>query len=123
MKVRLNTLVLQALMDKAIKGASQNKMIPLTSLLEIELKEGALTLTTTDATNTLKVFAKGIKGDDFRVVVPADLFHKLVSKVTTEHIILELKENSLEVVGNGTYQLDLLLDEDGTLVKFPEYEF
>ena len=123
MKVRLNTLVLQALMDKAIKGASQNKMIPLTSLLEIELKEGVLTLTTTDATNTLKVFAKGIKGDDFRVVVPADLFHKLVSKVTTEHITLELKENSLEVVGNGTYQLDLLLDEDGTLVKFPEYEF
>ena len=25
MKVKLNTLVLQALMDKAIKGASQNK--------------------------------------------------------------------------------------------------
>ena len=123
MKVKLNTLVLQALMDKAIKGASQNKMIPLTSLLEIELKEGVLTLTTTDATNTLKVFAKGIKGDDFRIAVPVDLFHKLVSKVTTEHITLELKENSLEVVGNGTYQLDLLLDEDGTLVKFPEYEF
>ena len=62
---------------------------------------------------------KGTKGDDFRVVVPADLFYKLASKVTTEHITLELKENSLEVVGTGTYQLDLLLDEDGNLGKIP----
>lgn len=123
MKLKLSTTLLQGLMDKAVKGASQNKMIPLTSLLEIEQKDGRLTLTSTDATNTLKVFAGGMEGEDFRVVVPIDLFHKLISKMTVNHVTLELKENSLEVSGNGKYQLDLLLDEDGSLVKFPEYNF
>jgi DNA polymerase III sliding clamp (beta) subunit (PCNA family) len=123
LKLTLSTALLQDLTNKAIKGASQNKMIPLTSLLEIELKERRLTLTTTDATNTLKVFANGVEGKDFRVVVPVDMFHKLISKTTVEFITLILKKNSLEVLGNGRYQLDLLLDEDGSLVKFPEYAF
>lgn len=123
MKLKLKTLKLQEMVSKAIKGASNNKMIPITGLMAIVLKKGVLTLITTDATNTLKVMEKDIEGDDFYVVVQADIFSKLVAKITTETITLTLKENSLEVKGNGTYSIELPLDEEGQLIKFPEYKF
>lgn len=123
MKLKLKTLKLQEMVSKAIKGASNNKMIPITGLMAIVLKKGVLTLITTDATNTLKVMEKNIEGDDFYVVVQADIFSKLVAKITTETITLTLKENSLEVKGNGTYSIELPLDEEGQLIKFPEYKF
>lgn len=123
MKLKLKTLKLQEMVSKAIKGASNNKMIPITGLMAIVLKKGVLTLITTDATNTLKVMEKGIEGDDFYAVVQADIFSKLVAKITTETITLTLKENSLEVKGNGTYSIELPLDEEGQLIKFPEYKF
>lgn len=123
MKLKLKTLKLQEMVSKSIKGASNNKMIPITGLMAIVLKKGVLTLITTDATNTLKVMEKDIEGDDFYVVVQTDIFSKLVAKTTVETIVLTLKENSLEVKGNGTYSIELPLDEEGQLIKFPEYKF
>lgn len=123
MKLKLKTLKLQEMVSKSIKGASNNKMIPITSLMAIEFKDDMLTLITTDATNTLKIMAKDIEGDEFYVVVQTDIFSKLVAKTTTESITLTLKENSLEVKGNGTYNIELPLDEEGQLIKFPEYKF
>ena len=55
MKLRLETIVLQEMVAKAVKGAANNKMIPITSLMAIELKDNRLVITTTDASNTLKI--------------------------------------------------------------------
>lgn len=123
MQLKIKTQELQDTLSRAIKGASYNKMIPITSFLAIELEEGNLTLTTTDASNTLKVSKKGVEGDYFYVVVHADIFSKLVAKTTSENITLTLKENSLQVKGNGTYSIELPTDENGELIKFPEYTF
>lgn len=120
MKLTVQTSLLQQLVAKAVKGASNNKMIPITSLMAIEYKNGLLTLTTTDATNTLKVFQKVPEQPDLYVVVPADIFSKLVARTTTENITLELKQDSLEMCGNGKYNLNLPLDEGGNLIRFPE---
>ena len=49
--------------------------------------------------------------DSKNVEVQAELFSKLVAKTTTETITLTLKESSLEVKGNGTYNIELPLDE------------
>lgn len=123
MKFKVTTQVLQDMVAKAVKGATNNKMIPITSLLAIELKEGVLTLTTTDGTNTLKVIKPDVIGDDFYAAVPEDIFSKLVSKTTTDSISLTLLENCLEVKGNGTYRIELPLDEEGKLIKFPNIVF
>lgn len=113
MKLVVKTLLLQELMAKAIKGVSNNKMIPITWLIAIELKNNQLTLTTTDATNTLKVSAKDVEGEDFYVTVQADIFSKLVAKMTSDHITLKVTESGLEVVGNGKYNIEIPLDEEG----------
>jgi DNA polymerase III sliding clamp (beta) subunit (PCNA family) len=107
------------MVSKAMKGASCNKMIPLTGLMAIELKGYALTLITTDATNYLYVREDKVEGDDFYVVVQADMFAKLISKLTCEKVSLELKDNILIVKGNGKYSIELPLDEEGELIKYP----
>lgn len=123
MELKLKTLKLQEMVSKSVKGASNNKMIPITSLMCIELKDNVLTLTTTDATNYLQIIERKVEGEDFYVVVPSEVFSKLVAKTTSETMTLVLKENALEVKGNGTYLIELPLNEEGKLIRFPQYKF
>lgn len=120
MKMTINTSTLQNIVAKSMKGASCNKMIPLTGLMAIELKDHCLTLITTDATNYLYVREDKVEGDDFYVVIQAEMFSKLISKLTCEKVSLELKDNILMVTGNGKYSIELPLDEEGELIKYPD---
>ena len=120
MKLTTNTSTLQTMVAKSMKGASCNKMIPLTSLMAIQLKDHTLTLITTDATNYLYVKADKIDGDDFYVVVQAEMFSKLISRLTCEKVSIELKENALNVKGNGSYSIELPLNEEGELIVYPD---
>ena len=112
----------QDMVSRASKGASENKLIAITSMICIELKDNVLTLTTTDTANYLKVIADKVEGDDMYAVVNVDLFSKLIAKMTSESITIKMTENSLEVKGNGTYNIPLETDEDGP-VQYPAYKF
>lgn len=117
--LQMKTTKLQEMLARAIKGAGNNKLVPITNLLALELKDGQLIITTTDGSNYLYVRDK-VEGDDFYVCVPIEKFPKLIARLTCEDVTLDLKESYLEVVGNGTYQIDFQLDEDtGEMVKFP----
>lgn len=120
MKLTVTTSLLQNMVAKSMKGASCNKMIPITSLMLIQLKDHVLTLLTTDATNYLYVREEKVDGDDFYVVVQAEMFSKLISRLTCETVTLELKENSLNVKGNGNYSIELPLNEEGELIVYPD---
>lgn len=120
MKMTINTSTLQNMVAKAMKGASCNKMIPLTGLMAIELNDHFLTILTTDATNYLYIHEDKVEGENFYVVVQAEMFSKLISKLTCEKVSLELKDNILMVKGNGKYSIELPLDEEGELIKFPD---
>jgi len=119
MKLTLKTEKLQELVSRAIKGCSNDKMIPLTGLMSIEVSEHRLTLATTDATNYLFITEDKILTDDFSVVVTAETFSKLIARMTSENVTLELVGEVLNVTGNGEYKIELPLDEEGELIKFP----
>ena len=119
MKIKLKTEKLQELVSRAVNGCSNNKMIPITGLMSIELSDNKLTLATTDAINYLFVSEDKIDGDDFNVVVQAETFSKLISRMTAEYVTLELVGEELRVTGNGEYKIELPLDEEGELIKFP----
>ena len=120
MQLNIKTEKLKEMVSKAIKGASNNKLIPITSLMCIQLESGTFTITTTDATNYLYVKEEKVSGDDFYVVIEVDQFSKLISRLTCEEVNLTLKDNSLEVKGNGTYNIALPLDENGSMIKYPD---
>ena len=120
MQIKLNTTKLKEMVSKAIKGASLNKMIPLTGLMSIKLFNHNLILITTDATNYLYIRECGIEGEDFEIVVGVDVFSKLISKLTCETVTLTVDGDKLTVIGNGRYAIELPVDENGNLIKYPD---
>lgn len=122
MQIKMKTQKLQEMVAKAVKGSSNNKMIPITSLMSIEFGgTGSLVITTTDASNFLKISDTAAEGTPFAAVVPTELFSKLVAKTTTEFITLTLDNNVLQVKGNGKYDIEVALDENGAMIPFPTY--
>lgn len=119
--LKLKTKKLQEMTQRAMKGASNNKILPLTGMLAISLKNNVLTLATTDFSNYLEIREDKVEGEDFYVVVQADIFSKLVGKLSTEEVSLDVQGNVLVVKANGQYKLELPADEDGSLVQFPNY--
>lgn len=126
MQLTIGAEKLKEMVLNAIKGASNNRMVPITGLIGIEVKNNTLTLSTTDASNHFRVRTP-LENDDFYAVIQAELFSKLVQKITTEKISLikneELGDNSLEIHGNGVYKMELPLDETGQPIRFPEFVF
>lgn len=120
MKLIINTLKLQEMVAKAVKGASNNKMLPITSLIAIQLQNNRLTLITCDASNYLYIREDGIEGDDFYAVVNVDTFSKLIARMTSDNITLELLDSSLQITGNGKYMIELPLDEEGNAIRYPD---
>ena len=116
--MKINAEKFKSMVSKAMKAVSNNKMIPITQLMNISVSDNKLTLITTDATNYLYVI-DDIEADDFNVTVSADIFGKLVSKMTSDNITLTLDNNTLEVTGNGAYTIELPLDENGNIIEYP----
>lgn len=119
MKITLKTEKLQEMVSRAVKGCGNNNGIAMTSYLSIELSGHNLILTTSDASNYLYIMEDKVEGEDFKVVVEAEKFAKLISRTTTENISLEIVGEELNVEGNGKYRIELPLDEEGRLVKLP----
>lgn len=89
------------------------------SLIAISLKEGVAKLEITNreyyVSNNISV---DISDEDFYAVVKADLFLRLIPKLTTKQVELKLVNNSLEINSNGKYNLPLIYEGD-TLINIP----
>ncbi len=119
--LQTETKTLQEMVDKSIHCVSNNKLIPLTSLISLSVKDKTFTLITTDATNYFYVSAPGLcPVDDFEFSVFADTFVRLIQKMTSEKVTLSLDGNILIIEGNGTYKMELPLNEQGQPIKFPK---
>lgn len=119
MSVSINTKKLQEMLSRASKGVGNNKLIPITSLVCVEVKDNILTLITTDATNYLYI-KDIVDTDDFYAVIDADKFTKLVSKMTCENVTLSMSDMGyVKVKGNGNYKIELPVDEDGKAIRYP----
>ena len=115
--LEIKTETLQMMVNKAVRGASNNKLVPLTSYMRVRVSPNAFSLLTTDGMNYLEV-STDIEGESLTAVVLADTFTRLVRKLTGATVKLSLTDKYLVVECNGTYKLELLLDDDGNPVDF-----
>ena len=122
MKAKIKTETLKDLMAKAVKGAGNNKLIPITNLMELKMYEKTLQITTTDMVNFL--YVKGELEEPvnklFNIVIEAEKFAKLISKMTSQYTEISVLTNCVQVKGNGNYTIDIPLDENGDGIKYPE---
>lgn len=117
--MKVNAKLLKEMVSKAEKASSNNKLIPITQLMCIKVSDNQLTLITTDATNYFYV-SKELESDDFYAVIPVEQFSKLVSKITSDEVELILEERALVVKANGSYSIELPLDENGDTVVYTD---
>lgn len=120
MKIDIITSELKDMVSRVVKGASCDKLIPLTNYIGFEVKDNVLCLRTTDGANFLSIYKDKVKAPNISCVLPAASFAKLVSKTTSEHIILTIEEGVLTFKGNGYYHIELVLDENGDILQFPD---
>ena len=120
--MKIRTELLKCMLAKAIKGASCNKLIPITEMLKLQAENGMFVIETTDATNYLCIQNEIDTDDSLYVVVKADLFSSLISRTTSEYVELSVGNNLpvLNVVGNGRYTIELPLNENGDTITFPD---
>lgn len=123
MQFSILTKTFQEMLNKANKGASNNKLLPLTSMVHFNLKDKVLSVTTTDMNNFVTIRETGINGDNMDVVMPIYTISKIVAKTTTETITFEYNDNFVKLKGNGTYSLPISVDEEGVSIRFPEFSF
>lgn len=110
---------LKQLVSYAIQGAGFNKLLELSNFIGIRVDDGVLYFNTTDGTNYLSV-SDSCVADDMDVTVNADTFSKLVGKINSETVELEVDDNALIVKGNGKYSLELVVDDEGNPLSFPD---
>lgn len=118
----VNTKALQTIVNKAIKGAGNSKFSAITSLMNIVVSGGKISVTTTDANNYFTVTDSIVSGEDTVFTVGVDLFSKLVSKTSVENIKLSVSDSEIAFTGNGTYKIPIQLDVDGSAIKYPIHE-
>lgn len=114
-----NTERFKELVSYAIRGAGFNKLLELSSYMGIKVDNGTLYLNTTDGTNYMRV-SDACVADNLDVTVNADLFAKLISRINTDTVDIEVVDNVLVVKSNGTYKLEIVPDENGAALSFPD---
>ena len=122
-EVVIKTEVLQEIVGKAFKVCSMMDAFPLTSMLQITVNEGKLTITSTDNINILKLEKNIDSTSSVDFVVNAKLFASLISKISTPLTNLVVEDKKITVVANGKYELPLVTEEDGSKVSLPEISF
>lgn len=112
----IRTDLLQDSCAKIFNAVDSNVLSTVTETLEIECKERVLKLCVTNREYFVQIQVETDVDEYFHATVNANLFLKLISKVTSETIELSIKDNSLFIKCNGDYKIPLIYDGDSLLV-------
>ena len=117
----IDTSALKSIVTKASKGASNNKFSAITSLMNIVIEDGKISVTTTDSNNYLTITDSVKSSDNFSFTLNVDTFSKLVAKTSVDSIKISVSDDMISFTGNGTYKLPIQLDVDGSQIKYPTH--
>ena len=118
MQLKLKTEELKDAVNKVVKGMGNNKILPITEMIGINVDNNSLSLVSTDGSTKVQVTLP-VDGNNetLNFVVNGKTFSQLVLKTTTEFVTLTIESEKLTLKGNGTYSFSFPSDEDGNLVK------
>ncbi len=119
MSIVLKTENLKDVCSKILSAVDNSGLSKITETVELVLENKNLYFQVTNREYFVKVKLVTDIEDDFHATVHAELFLKLISKMTTESITLDTTDKSLIIVGNGRYELPLVY-EGVELLKLPE---
>lgn len=112
---------LQNACKNILTAVDSNKLSTITETLELVTVDNYLYMNVTNREYFAQVKIDIGEVVDFHATVNATLFLKLISQITTDTVELNIKDNYVVVVANGTYKLPLIFDGD-KLLELPEIE-
>lgn len=118
-KVTVPTVVLRDLVARAVKGSTNVDLIPFSSLMNVKVQDGKMSVTTTDNVNYLTTYAD-VVADNFEMMVQSKIFSQTVSKLTSETTTFIIDDKKVVVEANGKYNIPIVTDADGSAIKFDE---
>ena len=110
---------LQKVCSKILFAVDPNSLSMITETLAIYTEKNFLYLAVTNREYYVKIKLDIQEEVEFNATVSADLFLKLISKMTTETVTFDIEDNYLVITGNGTYKLPMIYEGD-TLLSLPE---
>ena len=123
MQIKLKTNELKDVVNKVVKGMGNNKILPITEMIGVNVSNNELSLVSTDGSSSIQVTIP-IDNVETSVsfVVSGKQFSQLIQKTTTEFTTLVFEDNKVIVKGNGNYAFTCVVDEDGNLVTLNNIE-
>lgn len=104
---------------KILSATDSNEISTLTETLELKTKGKILYLNVTNREYYVSIKFMLDHEEEFHATVNASLFLKLIAKVTSPDIELEMRENFVNVKADGNYKIPLIFDND-KLLELPE---
>ena len=119
--ITLKSEELKDICSKILTAVDSNGLSEVTETLELILADKILYLNVTNREYFVKIKLLTEVEGEFHATVHAELFLKLISKITTELVTLEIEDNNLLVSGNGKYKLPMVY-EGSDLLILPKIE-
>lgn len=121
-KVTLPVNTLQDIVSRAVQGSTFISVIPMTSLMQIKIKDGVIYAKTTDNINQLiikdDVNAQG--QPDFEMFVDSKIFSQLVSKLSGDKVDLIKEGDKVTILSGGTFNIAAATDTDGSELTYDD---
>jgi DNA polymerase III sliding clamp (beta) subunit (PCNA family) len=115
--MKVKTRLLKDMLSK-LNGLKPSTLREITQYYEISFHKDSLEIKGTDGTNYVFVTTTDYKGTESgSVIVKSDQLTKLIGKTSKEEVTLTVKDNYLEVKGNGTYKVEIVADEVYPTIK------
>ncbi len=114
----IRTELLQDSCAKILGAVDSNVLSAITETLEIKAHNNVFTMAVTNREYFVEIKMDIEVSDDFHATVNANLFLKLIAKVTSETIELTTNGNSLHIKCNGDYKIPLIYDGE-ELMELP----
>lgn len=120
MQIKIKTETLKNITNKVVKGMGNNKMLPITEIIGINIDNNNLCLLSTDGTNKVAVNSQveTTEPTTISLSVNGATFSKLVQKTTTEFTTLKVEDGKLVISANGNYSFPIPVDEEGNFITF-----
>lgn len=113
------TDVFKDVCSSILYAIDSNSLATITDTLELVTEGKVLYLNVTNQEYYVSYKFELAEEEEFHATVNATLFLKLIDKLTTEFVELQLQENNILVKSNGNYKIPFVMAKEGGLLELP----
>ena len=120
--MKINTIILKNMCSKLLNALDTDSYTILSEAVELKVENGILSMSVAGDEYAVVITDSDRMGsnEQFRAVVSADVFLKLINQTTTEQVELSIADSTLTLKGNGEYKFPMTYDGDA-LIEFPDF--